>query len=65
MTTTNNFYRCFYRNQEIDVQAATTYEAQKLAAAYFKARKAYEVTPVLLERGDGVPVVHLPQEVTP
>lgn len=62
---TDNFYKAFYKDREIEVQAPTTYDAQKLAAAHFKARHAYDVTVVLLALGDGREVVHAPQDVTP
>jgi len=34
----------FYRGKQTVVQAATSYEAQLKAAAFFKAKKSYEVT---------------------
>jgi hypothetical protein len=52
-----NGYVCFYRNSRIEVYASTSYEAQTKAAALFKARKQYEVTVVLAEKG-GDPVIH-------
>jgi hypothetical protein len=55
-----NGYVCFWRGKRIEVRAATSYEAQRAAAAIFKARKAYEVTVVLAEKDDGKPVVHSP-----
>jgi hypothetical protein len=62
----DNFYRAFHykKGLEIDVQAATTYAAQKLAAAYFKTQP-HNIEVVLLARGDGVPVEHKPEEVSP
>ncbi len=54
-----NTYVAFYKNKKIEVQAETTYEAQKLAAAKFKAKKSYEVTVMLAAKG-GEAVVHLP-----
>lgn len=34
----------FYKGKSIEILAETTYEAQKLAAIQFKAKKSYEVT---------------------
>ena len=45
-----NGYIAFYRGKQIEVYAATSYEAQQKAAALFKARKRYEVTVVLAEK---------------
>ena len=50
-------YVCFFKNKRTEVYASTSREAQTKAAAFFKARKQYEVTVVLAEKG-GVPVVH-------
>ena len=55
--TNLNGYVCFYRGKRTEVYAATSYEAQQKAAAYFKARKSYDVTVVMAEKG-GAPVVH-------
>jgi hypothetical protein len=52
-----NGYKAFYRNRAIEVQAATSYEAQQKAAAIFKAKKAWEVTVVLCEKA-GTQVTH-------
>ena len=52
-----NGYVCFYKGKRAEVYASTSYEAQTKAAAVFKARKQYEVTVVLAEKG-GAPVVH-------
>ena len=52
-----NGYVCFFKNKRTEVYASTSREAQTKAAAFFKARKQYEVTVVLAEKG-GVPVVH-------
>lgn len=51
-----NGYKAFYRGRSIDVRAATSYEAQQVAATAFKARKRYEVTVFLCEK-DGEQVV--------
>lgn len=47
-----NGYIAFYRGKQIEVYAATSYEAQQKAAAMFKARKSYEVTVMLAEKDD-------------
>lgn len=52
-----NGYIAFYRGKQIEVHAASSYEAQTKAAALFKAKKPYEVTVMLAERG-GEAVVH-------
>ena len=52
-----NGYKAFYRNKTIEVQATTSYEAQKKAAAVFKAKKTWEVTVVLCETA-GTQVTH-------
>lgn len=52
-----NGYIAFYRGKQIEVHAATSYEAQQIAARQLKARKAYEVHVVLAER-DGQQVEH-------
>ena len=57
-----NGYIAFYRGKSLNVEAETSYAAQKKAAALFKARKSYEVTVVLAEK-DGQPVVHKPEEL--
>jgi hypothetical protein len=56
-TPSLNGYICFYRTKRTEVYASTTYEAQTKAAAFFKARKQYEVTVVLAEKA-GTPVTH-------
>ena len=52
-----NGYIAFYRGKRIYICADTSYEAQKMAAATFKAKKSYEVTVVLAEK-DGQQVIH-------
>ena len=42
-----NGYIAFWRGKQIEVYAATSFEAQQKAAALFKAKKTYEVTVVL------------------
>jgi hypothetical protein len=43
-------YRAFYNGRIYDLQADCTYAAQQIAAQYFKAKKAYKVAVVLLDR---------------
>lgn len=52
-----NGYVCFYKGKRIEVQADTSFQAQTIAAGRFKAKKSYDVTVVLAERG-GEEVVH-------
>jgi hypothetical protein len=52
-----NGYIAFYRGKQIYICAYTSYEAQKMAAATFRAKKSYEVTVVLAEK-DGQQVIH-------
>lgn len=52
-----NGYVCFWRGKRVEVRAGTSLEARNKAATLFKARKGYEVTVVLAERGT-VPVAH-------
>ncbi|WP_194727412.1 hypothetical protein [Noviherbaspirillum malthae] len=54
-----NGYIAFYRGRQIEVTAATSFEAQTKAAAEFKAKKSYEVTVMLCEK-EGEQVVHAP-----
>ena len=53
-----NGYKAFYRGRIMEVYAATSYAAQKLAAEKFKAKRACEVTVILCERPGGEQVVH-------
>lgn len=41
-------YHCFYRSKKLQIEAETSYAAQQEAARQFKAKKAYEVTVVLV-----------------
>ena len=52
-----NRYKAFYKGREIEVVANTSYEAQKLAALKFKAKKSYEVTVILCEK-QGEQIAH-------
>jgi hypothetical protein len=54
-----NGYKAFYKGREIEVRASTSYEAQTVAAALFKARKAYDVAVMLCEK-QGEQVTHAP-----
>ncbi len=45
-----NIYKAFYHGKECEVEALTSYEAQKKAATIFKARKLHEITVVLCEK---------------
>jgi hypothetical protein len=56
-----NGYKAFYKGKSIEVQAETSYKAQLLAAAQFKAKKSYEVTVALCEQ-NGKQVTHVATE---
>jgi len=47
-----NTYKAFYKGRQTEISATTSLEAQKLAAAYFNARKTYDVSVVLIAKGD-------------
>lgn len=51
-------YVCFYNRKRIEVYASGSWQAQELAAKYFKARKSYQVAVVVAERPDGTEVEH-------
>lgn len=53
-----NGYVAFYKGKRIEVRAETLLKARDLAAAQFKARKAFEVNIILAEI-DNKPVVHV------
>ena len=53
-----NGYKAFYKGRSIEVHAETSYKAQQLAAAQFKARKIYDVSVVLCEKA-GEQVMHV------
>jgi len=53
-----NTYHAFYRGRQIELQAETSHKAQLAAAAQFKAKKAYQVSVVLVGI-DSKPVVHV------
>lgn len=52
-----NGYVAFFKGKRTEVYASTSYKAQTKAAAFFKARKSYDVTVVLAEKG-GAPALH-------
>lgn len=54
-----NGYIAFYRGKQVEVMADTSLEAQRLAAAYWRVKKTYDVTVVLAEQ-NGKPVIHTP-----
>lgn len=54
-----NGYLAFFKGRKAEIHADTSFEAQKKAAAFFKAKRSYEVTVVLCEK-NGTPVVHAP-----
>ena len=54
-----NLYFAMYKGKKINIKANTQLEAQQKAAKYFKARKSYDVTVMLLKVGDRE-VIHTP-----
>ncbi len=52
-----NGYVCFYKDKRWECHANTLLEARTKAAQHFKARKEYDVTCVLAEKGGEV-VMH-------
>lgn len=58
-----NTYHAFNsKGGKIELTANTSYEAQKKAALLFKAKKAYEISVILVAK-DNVPVVHSTSEI--
>lgn len=57
METNLNGYIAMYKGKRTEVYAETSYKAQQLAAAFFKAKKSYEVTVTLCQQNDN-DVVH-------
>lgn len=49
-----NTYCCYYRSKETKVEAETSREAQVKGAAFFKAKKDYEVSVTLIAVGETV-----------
>lgn len=56
-----NGYKAFYKGRQLEVEANTSYEAQKKAAEVLKVKEKYRyrVTVALCEV-DGKQVVHIP-----
>ena len=52
-----NGYKVFYKDQETEIMADTSYDAQQAGAKFFKARKPWDVTVRLCEK-DGQQVTH-------
>lgn len=55
-------YNATFRGKHVEVYAQTSLAARDLAAKHFKAKKAYEVYVVVVERPDGEGIVHIPTE---
>ncbi len=52
-------YIAHYQGRQVGVKAASQYDAQKIAAEHFKAKKSYQVNVMLHSKGDGSnPIVH-------
>lgn len=56
-------YQAFYKGKSIQVQAATSYQAQIKAAEVLKVKHAYQVTILLVALADGKEIVHNPAEL--
>lgn len=54
-----NGYIAIYKKKRIEVEATTSYEAQKIAQKKFKAKNCWDVT-VLLCESDGKQIIHTP-----
>ena len=48
-----NTYLAYYNRKTVTIHAETSYEAQKKAAFYFKAKKAYKIGVMLVMNVDG------------
>jgi len=59
-----NTYKAFYKGRTMELQAETQLKARDKAAEALKARKAYDVSVVLLAVGERE-IVHAPQDVCP
>ncbi len=59
MEKPKNLYACFYKGRNCAIEAYTSFEAQQIAAKYFKARKSYDVT-VVLHKVREREVIHTP-----
>lgn len=55
-----NIYECFYRGKRCTVTAPTSYAAQISASKELRAKRAYEIAVMLVERADGSQVIHNP-----
>lgn len=51
-STKKNGYIAFFNGKKTEVRADTSYEAQKLAATYFRTKKTSAVTVMLAEKND-------------
>lgn len=56
-------YLAVYNRKRIEVDADSSYEAQKVAVKEFAAKRSYEVDVYLLEDNDGKAVVHSTQHI--
>lgn len=54
-----NTYKAFYRKNQIEVNADTSYSAQCKAAAIFNARKTWEVSVIIVAKGE-TSIIHNP-----
>ena len=54
-----NTYHAFYNHRTVEVKAATSLEAQRIAAEKLRAKKAYNVAVVLVAK-DEQPVPYSP-----
>lgn len=54
-------YVAFYKGKRLELRAASTLQAQTIAAVHFRARRTWEVHVVLAEDPNGKPVVHGPE----
>jgi hypothetical protein len=57
-----NKYECFWKSKRTTVEADSSYQAQQKAQAFFKAKKGYEITVMLVEL-DGKQYVHHPASI--
>lgn len=58
-TKIENGYIATYKGRRTEIYAETSYKAQQLAAAFFKAKKSWEVDVYLCEKA-GEQVIHAP-----
>jgi hypothetical protein len=54
-------YVAFYKGQRWELRAASTRQAQTIAAVHFGAPRPRDVSVMLAEEPDGKPVVHKPE----